>query len=260
MTKVFIHGNPETAAIWGPVISELATRGVDDVVTVSPPGFGAPVPDGWGATSTEYVEWLMGEIDAIGAPVDIVAHDWGAGHLYGLLARRPDMVGSWIADCVGLLHPDYVWHDAAQGWQTDGLGEQIVDGLVQMGEDDFVTVFVALGMTDAIARDVKRAVNPDMARCILALYRSAAQPRMAELGTRVVATRPAGGTVVVADGDHYAGTVAMMEQMAARLGARTATMPGCGHWWMIEQPVRAAEMLIEHWARAARGGQAQSAE
>jgi pimeloyl-ACP methyl ester carboxylesterase len=259
MTKVFIHGNPETAAIWGPVIAELASRGVDDAVTVSPPGFGSSVPAGWGATSTEYVDWLIAEIDSLGSPVDIVAHDWGAGHLYGLLARRPDMVGSWIADCVGLLHPDYTWHDAAQGWQAEGLGEQIVEALVQMSEDDFAAAFVALGMTDPIAREVKRAVDTDMARCILALYRSAAQPRMAELGARVAAARPPFGTVVVADGDHYAGTVAMMEQMAARLGARTARMPGCGHWWMIEQPTRAADMLIEHWGIAANGGRAQPA-
>ena len=42
---VLVHGNPETAAIWDPLIAEL---GRDDVVALSPPGFGAPVPDGFG--------------------------------------------------------------------------------------------------------------------------------------------------------------------------------------------------------------------
>ena len=45
MPKVFVHGNPETAAIWDDLVGELAARGVSDVVRLSPPGFGAPVPD-----------------------------------------------------------------------------------------------------------------------------------------------------------------------------------------------------------------------
>lgn len=47
MTVVFVHGNPETSAIWGPLTAVL---GRDDVVLLSPPGFGAPLPDGFGAT------------------------------------------------------------------------------------------------------------------------------------------------------------------------------------------------------------------
>ena len=46
MTAVFVHGNPETAAVWGPLLDEL---GRSDVVLLSPPGFGAPLPDGFGA-------------------------------------------------------------------------------------------------------------------------------------------------------------------------------------------------------------------
>ena len=39
MTVVLVHGNPETEAIWNPLVDAL------DVVRVSPPGFGAPLPD-----------------------------------------------------------------------------------------------------------------------------------------------------------------------------------------------------------------------
>ena len=42
MTVVLVHGNPETDAIWGPLVDAL---GRDDVVRLSPPGFGAPLPD-----------------------------------------------------------------------------------------------------------------------------------------------------------------------------------------------------------------------
>ena len=47
VTVVFVHGVPETAAIWDPLIAAL---GRDDVVALSPPGFGAPVPEGFEAT------------------------------------------------------------------------------------------------------------------------------------------------------------------------------------------------------------------
>lgn len=41
MPAVFVHGNPETDAVWTPLLAEL---GRDDVVRLSPPGFGAPLP------------------------------------------------------------------------------------------------------------------------------------------------------------------------------------------------------------------------
>ncbi|MDT5218539.1 MAG: hypothetical protein QOF15_644, partial [Mycobacterium sp.] len=37
MTVVLVHGNPETAAIWGPLVDALGRK---DVVRLSPPGFG----------------------------------------------------------------------------------------------------------------------------------------------------------------------------------------------------------------------------
>ncbi len=119
MTKVFVHGNPETAAIWGPLRAALDQRGLDDeVVTLDPPGFGAPAPDGWDPTPASYVGWLADALAELDGPIDLVGHDWGAGHVFGLLADEPDRIRSWAADCAGLLHPDYVWHDMAQIWQT----------------------------------------------------------------------------------------------------------------------------------------------
>ena len=53
-TKVFVHGNPETSAIWHLVVDELARNGVAKIVRLSPPGFGSPTPAGWGATVVEY--------------------------------------------------------------------------------------------------------------------------------------------------------------------------------------------------------------
>jgi hypothetical protein len=43
MTVVLVRGNPETDAVWDPLVEAL---GRDDVVRLSRPGFGAPLPDG----------------------------------------------------------------------------------------------------------------------------------------------------------------------------------------------------------------------
>lgn len=247
MTKVFVHGNPETPAIWSDLVAELSRRGIDDVVTLAPPGFGSPSPAGWGATQAEYRDWLTNELTAFDE-IDLVGHDWGAGHVYGVLAHGGVNVRTWAADCAGLLHPDYVWHDAAQGWQTPELGEQMVAGMAAMDVDTMTAAFGAMGITERIVREMKPWVNDDMARCILALYRSAAQPAMRELGERFVKTRPAKGLVIIAENDHYAGPHAMHEEMARSVGAGTANLPGVGHWWMIENPVAGADMLTAHWA------------
>jgi len=121
MTIVFVHGNPESDAIWGPLRSEL---GRDDTVCLSPPGFGAPLPDGFGATVLEYRDWLVAELEAIGEPVDLVGHDWGGGHVVNVAMHRPDLLRSWVSDVVGLFDPGYVWHDLAQVWQTPVEGEK----------------------------------------------------------------------------------------------------------------------------------------
>lgn len=247
MTKVFVHGNPETSAVWRPLIESLNQRGVTDVVTLSPPGFGSPVPDDWSATVDQYRKWLIDELEKIGGDIDLVGHDWGAGIVLSLIGFRPDLVRTWAVDCIGLVHPDYVWHDAALGWQTPEVGEQIIAAMLEMDDDVFADSFVQLGMTDAIAREVKLSINSDMGRCVLGLYRDAAQPAMSRLGERLIVNRPPNGLVFIADQDHYAGTVSMMEEMAEVLDADIARLAQCGHWWMIQNPGEAADYLLRHW-------------
>ena len=62
MPIVLIHGVPDTAAMWDPLVAALVARGVAeaDVVRLALPGFAAPVPDGFGCTKEEYAEWIVG--------------------------------------------------------------------------------------------------------------------------------------------------------------------------------------------------------
>lgn len=247
MTKVFLHGNPETAAIWQPLAIELERLGVSDVLFLSPPGFGAPTPPHWAATQSDYTDWLIEEVERIDAPVDIVGHDWGAGHVYGAIAQRPDLFASWVADCGGLLHPDYVWHDAAQAWQTPGVGEEAVGLLTHMETTDLAAVLESLGMTHSIAAEVAKHIDVEMGRCILALYRSAAQPAMRDLGARLVTIDLPRGAVIIPTADTYPGTPDMANDVARSLRATTIELADRGHWWMIEDPVTAARQLVNFW-------------
>ena len=244
-SAVFVHGNPEVAAIWGPLLTRL-TR--SDVEALSPPGFGAPVPDGFGATADEYAAWLVGELERRGEPVDLVGHDWGGGHVMRVALDRPDLIRSWVTDIAGTFAPGYVWHDLAQVWQTPDAGEEAVAGMISAPVADRAALYGSLGMTPEVAAEVAEAADETMGRCILALYRSAAQPYMARLGQQLsrAAARP--GLVVIATEDHYVGGEEKARWTAEQAGAQVALLPGLGHWWMLQDPAAGAAALEAFWA------------
>jgi pimeloyl-ACP methyl ester carboxylesterase len=241
---VFVHGNPETAAIWEPLLAELQHP---DAVTLSPPGFGAPVPAGFGATAGDYAAWLASELEQQGAPIDLVGHDWGAGHVMRIAMERPDLIRSWAMDIAGCFAPDYVWHDMAQVWQTAGAGEESVAGMASLPVADRASMFESFGMTPDIARAVAEANNDTMGRCILSLYRSATQPAMARLGESLGAAAARPGLVIIPTEDEYTGGEARARSSAEQAKAKVAVLQGLGHWWMIQDPAAGAAALREFW-------------
>ena len=154
----------------------------------------------------------------------------------------------WATDGIAILLPDYIYHDAALRWQTPEIGEHAIAGMVAEDDQDFVTYFSSMGMTPTVAANIKAHINDDMARCILALYRSAAQPALANVGKLFTTAAPPNGLAIIAPNDHFCGTVQDMSQVAASVNATTATIADAGHWWMCSHPELAASILIEHWA------------
>ena len=133
VTVVLVHGNPETDAVWGPLVDALGRK---DVVRLSPPGFGAPLPLAFPATYIAYRDWLVDELQRIDEPVDLVGHDWGGLHVLNAVMHEPELVRSWASDVVGMFDPDYLWHDMAQIFQTPEAGEQIVDAMIAGSLED----------------------------------------------------------------------------------------------------------------------------
>lgn len=249
MTVVFAHGNPETPAVWDLLATRLAEAGYDDQIRLSPPGFGSPVPDGFGATVIDYRDWLIAELERIERPVDLVGHDWGGGHTVNVAMTRPDLLRSWCSDAIGVFDPDYVWHELAQTWQTTGEGEAWVAGALAQTPDERADRLISRGMDPAIAVRVAEGFDEQMGRCILHLYRSAAQPVMADLGANLEAAAARPGLVILATEDQVVGTTEQRRRSAARARARVEELAGLGHWWMTEgEGRRGAAALSAFWS------------
>ena len=243
MTVVLVHGVPETAALWDPLREVL---GRSDVEALSLPGFGTPRPEGFGATKEEYVDWLVGELEARqgGGPVDLVGHDWGGGFTVRLVSTRPDLVRSWVTDAAGIGDIDFEWHDFAKIWQTPGAGEEFFDQQLAASVEERAAIFELSGVPHDRAVVLAAGVDRTMTDCVLPLYRSAVDVGE-EWGPDFVDV-PVPGLVLVPSEDPFLDADSARAG-AKRTGASVAELEGVGHWWMLQDPAAGARALEAFW-------------
>lgn len=148
---VLVHGNPETAEVWNPLLAQL---GRTDVVTLSPPGFGQPAPSGFAATVDGYRRWLIAMLEQFREPVDLVGHSLDGMHVAQVAMSRPDLIRSWASDALGLFAPDYQWHARARTWQQEGAGEESVRQIFGGTLEHRLAVAAGIGMTGPAAERV----------------------------------------------------------------------------------------------------------
>lgn len=241
MTALFVHGVPETSAVWAPLVERLDRS---DVALATMPGFGCPLPDGFEPTMDHYAEWLAEEIRAFDE-VDLVTHDWGALLALRVLADQPTNVRSWATD-MGDLGADFRWHDTARTWQTPGEGEAFMDGFVQASADDRAALLMATGVPAIGAADMAAAIDETMGVAVLALYRSAT-----DIGNQwgPGIDRITGPGLVIESARDPFRSADRARRLAERTGAERVELPDAGHWWMLEDPEGAAQILTEFWRR-----------
>ncbi len=238
MPVVFVHGVPDTHRVWDAVIARLARK---DVIALSLPGFGCPVPSGFSSTKEGYLEWLVDELAVLPAPIDVVGHDWGALLVLRAVSLRPGMVRSWAAGAAP-LDSEYEWHRAASLWQTPEVGERVMD---KTTPETLASALEADGVPDADAVRAAGYLDDTMKRAILGLYRSAVHVgREWEDDLRHVS---APGLVLWGERDPYA-AARFGARLAERTGARFASFAGCSHWWQLERPGDVAAELEKLWA------------
>ncbi len=244
MTAVLVHGVPDTHHVWDAVRSHLSRA---DVITPALPGFGCPVPVGFDCTKEAYAAWLASELEAIvadaGGPVDLVGHDWGALLVQYVGSTRPDLVRTWAAGN-GPVDVEYVWHDAAQLFQTPEVGEQVV---AAMTAETMAPVLIEAGVPADDAVTAAGRIDDTMRSSILALYRSAVTVGNEWQPAVEANTRPA--LALWATDDPYV-DARYGERLAARTGGRLVLLEGCGHWWPAQRPEEVAAILSSFWASA----------
>jgi pimeloyl-ACP methyl ester carboxylesterase len=235
--KVFVHGVPDTARLWNPILSNLTDV---DATCVKLPGFDAPVPEGFDATKEAYVDWLVATIEAMAEPVDLVGHDWGALLVQRVPALRPDLLRTWACGD-GPVDAEYVWHDTAQLWQTPEVGEQVMDAF----QPELVPELMAPeGIPVETGREMATYIDATMKECILRLYRSAVNVGAEwEPDMKNAATVPA--LVIWGRDDPYV-DVRFAERLASRVDAELVVLD-TRHWWPVQAPAEAAAALTAFW-------------
>jgi len=246
MPAVFVHGVPETPALWDALRSHLHRA---DTVALQLPGFGCPRPRGFGATKEEYVDWLAGELEGAGSdgPVDLVGHDWGGGFVIRLVSKRPELVRSWVSDAAGLGDVTFEWHEFAKIWQTPGAGEEFFKQQLDTPAETRGVLLEGFGIPHDAAVGVAGWTDETMAESILSLYRSAVEvgkewgPDFRDI--------PKPGLVIIPSEDPFLSADGARSG-ARKAGAGVAELEGLGHWWMLQDPGRGARVLEEFWASA----------
>jgi len=97
-TVLLLHGFPQRSTSWAGVAARLADAGLR-AVALDQRGYSA------GARPADVGDYALpllvadaaAMIEALGAPVDLVGHDWGAVVGWQVAARHPELLRSWTA-------------------------------------------------------------------------------------------------------------------------------------------------------------------
>lgn len=239
---VFVHGNPDAASDWAPLMQRVAEFAA--VVAPDMPGFGgADKPAGHDYSLAGYAAHLGGLIDQLGIDrVHLVAHDFGGPMALTWAAAHPEKIASITLINTGVLL-DYRWHRLARIWRTPIVGELFMRAT-----------------TARVARFVIRHDNPGLPgdwadriaghllpagtkRAVLRLYRST---RHEDMDALVGPLRRCDPDVLVVFGtdDVYIPAEQAERQRRAFPRVRIETLPGVGHWAWLEQPDRVAGLVV----------------
>ncbi len=244
--KLFLHGVPDSPAIWRPLLAAL-DLGDTPVAVPALPGFTAPLPAGFAATKEAYADWAIGQAEvlfAVHGPIDIVGHDWGALIAQRVAMLRPDLLRSWaISNAV--IDPDYRGHRVARIWNTPILGEifmalskpaKLAEGLAAQGMP-----------ADIAAEEAEQWQNKDKRRAILKLYRSAKGLSFEHDWARDIDKLPAQGALIWGADDPYV-QLSVAQRFSANTGIPLTVIDGAGHWAIAERPAEVAAALHRFWS------------
>ncbi len=247
---LLVHGYPESSHMWRGVLPVLAAAGFH-AIAPDLAGFGDSEPAAGGGAWERHVEALERFRTQLGLEeLALVVHDWG-----GLIGLR------WACDHPGValalaisdtgFFADGRWHGLARAMQTEGQGEEFVDG---MTEEGFAAMLaeVSTGIGKDDAREYYKAfADEPRRRGQLELYRSGDFSQLAPYeGCLAGLGVP---TLLLWGEDDPFAPVAGAERFQREIpGAEIEVIAGTGHFVVDEAPERYGELLAGFLTRARR--------
>lgn len=242
-TTLFLHGVPDSAELWTPIINRLETK--FRCIALDLPGLTtrSERPNDFDFTLPSMAKFIDDFVTALGInePINLVFADFGA--LYGLAwaitysnkVRKMALAGS-----VG-FSPDYEWHQDAKMWRTPLLGELLMmsmtesmfQGAMKQAAPSLTPEYwhAVLGRSMA-SREVKRNILRQYRAIDTKIY-AEWEPKLLELTKRV--------PMMVLWGDRDA---FISRSFADRFGAREVHhYAEYGHWIAAEAVDEVASKL-----------------
>lgn len=242
---VLLHGNPDTHAVWAPVVERLAAR--HRCITPDLPGFGrSRAPDDFDCSLAAQGAWVAGLLDQLGLDrVHLVVHDVGGAYGLAFASQNPHRLRSLTIFNTNFF-PDYKWHFWARVWRTRVLGEI---AMAIANRPLFVRELRrgSPNMTTEYARAAYAEFGRDARRMVLRWYRAMDPEVYVGWDDKLLAATARTPTQVLwGDRDPF-----VSPATAERYGAGSVQhFADHGHWLMIEDPDAAASAIAALVARS----------
>ena len=246
---VLLHGFPQRATSWDDVVPHLHERGAR---TFAPDQRGysprARPPRRRDYRVPALISDVQALITAIGEPVHLVGHDWGAAGAWGVASRHPDSLVTLTA--VSVPHPGAYARSLVRGvqalksyyialFQIPFLPEWMMSRQGGFSERVLRGSGMSKDMVEAYHREM---VEDGALHGALAWYR--ALPLTSLRSTPGLVSVPT--TMVWSDGDDFIGrrSVELTERFVTA-DYRLEVMAGSSHWLPNERPAELAELIAK---------------
>jgi len=258
---LMLHGFPEYGGAWAEVAAHLPHW---RCLAPDQRGYGrswAP-PEVAAYGARHLVADMVALIERLGAPVPVLAHDWGAAVAYALAMRRPELVSALVV--VNGVHPGPFQRELARGGAQSAASAYIdylrADGAeARLSADEFTGLRRLFGAKmdmrwlsgDRLQAYLREWSRPGVLTGMLNWYRASPMVVATDAPLQVPVLPPDSGQVrvphlVIWGQDDRALLPGCLDGLADYCPDLTLRLvPGADHWICHQQPAQVAALAAE---------------